>query len=103
LAVTSAERLKLFPDAPTLQELGINIDDTASYGLVGPAGLPKEIVGFWHREWSKAMNEPETRKFIEEMGVQIVASSPEYYRKWLEDNTKLWTELGPTIGIEKQN
>jgi tripartite-type tricarboxylate transporter receptor subunit TctC len=48
------------------------------------------------------MNEAETRKFIEEMGVQIVASTPEQFKKWLEDNTKLWAELAQTLGIEKQ-
>jgi len=103
LAVTSAERSKLFPSVPTLLELGFAIEDTASYGLVGPPGLPKELVAFWNREWSKAMNEPETRKFIEDMGVQIVASTPEYYRQWLVDNTKLWVDLAPTIGVEKQD
>jgi tripartite-type tricarboxylate transporter receptor subunit TctC len=102
LAVTTSERLKLFPDAPTLKECGVDIVDSASYGLVGPALLPKEIVDFWQREWSKAMNEPETRKFIEDMGVQIVASTPEYFKKWLEDNIKLWAELAQTLGIEKK-
>ena len=102
LAVTTSERLKLFPDAPALRELGVDIIDSASYGLVGPAGLPKEIVDFWYREWSKAMNEPETRKFIEDMGVQIVASTPEYFKKWLNDNIKLWAELAQTLGIEKK-
>lgn len=102
LAVTTSERLKLFPDVPTLKECGIDIVDSASYGLVGPARLPKEIVDFWYREWSKAMNQPETRKFIEDMGVQIVASTPEYFKKWLEDNTKLWAEWAKTLGIEKK-
>jgi len=102
VAVTTGERLKLFPDAPTLLELGINIEDSASYGLVGPAGLPNEIVDFWQREWTKAMNEPETRAFIEDMGVQIVASTPEYYREWLVKNTKLWADLARDLGIEKQ-
>jgi tripartite-type tricarboxylate transporter receptor subunit TctC len=102
LAVTTGERSKLFPDVPTLKECGVDIVDPLSFGLVGPARLPKEIVDFWHREWGKAMNEPETRKFIEEMGVQIVASTPEYFKKWLEDNTKLWAELALTLGIEKK-
>jgi tripartite-type tricarboxylate transporter receptor subunit TctC len=102
LAVTTSERLKLFPDVPTLKECGIDIVDSASYGLVGPAKLPKEIVDFWYREWTKAMNQPGTRKFIEDMGVQIVASTPEYFKKWLEDNTKLWAELAKTLGIQKK-
>lgn len=102
VAVTTAERLKLFPDVPTLKQLGLDVEDSASYGLVGPAGLPKGIVDFWYREWSKAMNEPETRAFIENMGVQIVASTPEQFKKWVADNTKLWADLAQSLGIEKK-
>ncbi|MEJ8571521.1 tripartite tricarboxylate transporter substrate binding protein [Microbaculum marinum] len=102
LAVTTTERLKLYPDAPTLQEVGIDIDDAASYGLAGPAGLPDEVVEFWNTEWTKAMNDPETKDFIESMGVQIVGSSPEYYREWLEKNTALWAQLAEDLQIEKK-
>jgi tripartite-type tricarboxylate transporter receptor subunit TctC len=102
VAVTTAERLKLFPDAPTLQQVGVDIVDAASYGLVGPAGLPKNIVTFWQSEWKKAMNEPETRDFIEAMGVQIVGSTPEQFTTWLKDNTKLWADLATEMGIEKK-
>ena len=101
LAVTAATRAKLFPAVPTLKELGIDVVDDASYGLVGPKGLPRNIVDFLHRELVKAMNEPETRAFVEAMGAEIVASTPEEFEKWLKDNTKLWTEFIPTLGIEK--
>jgi tripartite-type tricarboxylate transporter receptor subunit TctC len=100
LAVTTATRSKLYPAVPTLKELGIDIVDEASYGLVGPKGLPRPIVEYLNRELVRAMNEPETRKFIEAMGVEIVGSSPEEYEKWLRDNTKLWADLIPTLGLE---
>lgn len=102
VAVTTANRSKLFPDVPTLKEKGLQIVDAASYGIVGPAGLPEEIVEFWQREWTKAMNEPETREFIEGMGVEIVASSPEEFRTWLVENTELWARLADELGIDKK-
>jgi hypothetical protein len=46
------------------------------------------------------MNDPETRAFIEGMGVEIVGSSPEEYEKWLRDNTRLWADLVPVLGID---
>jgi tripartite-type tricarboxylate transporter receptor subunit TctC len=100
VAVTTSKRLAMFPDAPTLMEVGINIEDSASYGLVGPAGLPKPIVDFWVAEWTKAMNDPETKKFIEDMGVQIVASSPGFFKDWLEKNSKTWASFPAELGIE---
>lgn len=100
IAVTTATRLALFPDAPTLLEKGVNLEDSASYGLAGPAGMSKELVDFWLREWTKAMNDPETKKFIENMGVQIVASSPDQFRDWLVKNTKLWAEFPGRLKLQ---
>jgi tripartite-type tricarboxylate transporter receptor subunit TctC len=102
VAVTTANRSKLFSSVPTLKEKGLPIIDSASYGIVGPAGLPKDVAEFWQREWTKAMNEPETRTFIEGMGVEIVASSPEQFRTWLVENTALWAKLANDLGIDKK-
>ena len=100
LAVTTEGRNKLFPDVPSLKEVGLGIVDEASYGLVGPKGMPRDMVAFLNRELVKAMNDPETKAFIEGMGVEIVGSSPEYYAQWLRDNTRMWTELAPALGLE---
>lgn len=100
LAVTTEGRNKLFPDVPSLKEVGLGIVDEASYGLVGPKGMPRDMVAFLNRELVKAMNDPETKAFIEGMGVEVVGSSPEYYAQWLRDNTKMWTELAPALGLE---
>jgi tripartite-type tricarboxylate transporter receptor subunit TctC len=48
LAVTSLQRSAAFPDVPTMDELGLKgFDSTAWYGLLGPAGLPPEVVKRW--------------------------------------------------------
>lgn len=101
LAVTSATRSKLFPNVPTLKESGIDLVDEASYGLAGPKGLPRPMVDYLHKELVTALKDPGTRAFLDEIGVEIVASTPEEYTKWLQDNTKLWKELVPVLGIEK--
>jgi tripartite-type tricarboxylate transporter receptor subunit TctC len=102
LAVTTEARSKRFPDIPSLKEAGLPIVDEASYGLVGPKGMPKEMVAYLHRELVKAMNEPETKAFIEGMGAEVVGSSPEAYEQWLRENTKMWSELAPTLGLDKK-
>src|SRR3954447_21871195 len=55
LAVTSPERSAAFPDVPTMDELGLKgFDSTAWYGILGPAGLPQEVVTRWTQALAKA-------------------------------------------------
>src|SRR5687767_11613957 len=54
LAVTSPSRSAAFPDVPTMDELGLKgFDSTAWYGLLGPAGLPQEVVTRWTQALAK--------------------------------------------------
>jgi tripartite-type tricarboxylate transporter receptor subunit TctC len=55
LAVTSLTRSAAFPDVPTMDEVGLKgFDSTAWYGLLGPAGLPQEVVARWTQALAKA-------------------------------------------------
>ena len=55
LAVTSLTRSAAFPDVPTMDEIGLKgFDSTAWYGLLGPAGLPNEVVARWTQALAKA-------------------------------------------------
>src|SRR5256714_7410750 len=54
LAVTSLHRSQAFPDVPTMDEVGIKgFDSTAWYGILGPAGLPQEVVSRWTQALAK--------------------------------------------------
>ena len=55
LAVTSLQRSAAFPDVPTMDEVGLKgFESTAWYGLLGPDGLPQEVVGRWTQALAKA-------------------------------------------------
>src|SRR3954468_4352586 len=54
LAVTSPQRSAAFPDVPTMDEAGLKgFDSTAWYGILGPAGLPAEVVSRWTQALAK--------------------------------------------------
>ena len=54
LAVTSPQRSAAFPNVPTMDEAGLKgFDSTAWYGVLGPAGLPHEVVSRWTRALAK--------------------------------------------------
>jgi tripartite-type tricarboxylate transporter receptor subunit TctC len=55
LAVTSPKRSGAFPDVPTMDEAGLKgFDSTAWYGLIGPAGLPPEVIARLRQALQKA-------------------------------------------------
>ena len=55
IAVTSPQRSQAFPNVPTMQEAGLkDFDSTAWYGILGPAGLPQEVVTRWTQALAKA-------------------------------------------------
>jgi tripartite-type tricarboxylate transporter receptor subunit TctC len=102
LAIAADKRVKIFPDLPTLKELNVDIVDGASFGLAGPKGLPAEVVTRMHEAVVKELSNPETRKFVEEMGVVPIGSTPAEFAKRLADMTREWIEFAPKLGIEKQ-
>lgn len=58
LNVWTPERLRRFPDAPTLKELGYDMTVTTPFGIVGPAGMPPEVTQRLHDAFAAAMNDP---------------------------------------------
>ena len=77
LAVTSLTRSAAFPDVPTMDELGLKgFDSTAWYGLLGPAGLPAEVVTRWTQALAKAGTDKAGMDAINATGCDAAILSP---------------------------
>jgi tripartite-type tricarboxylate transporter receptor subunit TctC len=77
LAVTSLQRSAAFPDVPTMDELGLKgFDSTAWYGIVGPAGLPHEVVAKWTQVLAKAGTDKVVMDQISATGCDAAIQSP---------------------------
>lgn len=77
LAVTSPQRLSMFPDAPTLNELGLkNFDAGTSHGFWAPAGTPAAIVDRLNREINRALMVPSAVEAIKGIGAEPTPMSP---------------------------
>ena len=81
LAVTSINRSPLFPEVPTIAELGYpGYEDVTLNMLLAPAGTPREILTRLQAEVAKAYSKPELLAKFAERGVELVAStSPEAF------------------------
>jgi tripartite-type tricarboxylate transporter receptor subunit TctC len=84
LANTGDKRSPLAPDVPTLNESGLKDFAVATwFGLLGPAGLPPELTARIQRDVAKAVNSPDVRAKLTELGVDLVNSTPEEFAAFL--------------------
>ena len=93
LAVASAKRSPLAPDIPTLAELGYPIDIDTWYGLVAPAGTPKEVVAKLNAETLRILNLPELRERTRSQGIELAGSTPEQLSAFLKADIAKWTQV----------
>ncbi|WP_270935839.1 Bug family tripartite tricarboxylate transporter substrate binding protein [Falsiroseomonas oryzae] len=68
LAVASAARHPAYPQVPTLRELGMDVVADNMKGWIGPAGMPPEMVAYFHDRFRQGMSAPAWRRFMERTG-----------------------------------
>ncbi|WP_439597872.1 tripartite tricarboxylate transporter substrate-binding protein [Falsiroseomonas sp.] len=95
LAQTGGRRSTLFPDLPTVAESGVpGIDAQAWWAVLGRAGTPEPILRRFHAALAKALEVPEVRaRLAEPMGVEIVASTPEDFGRFLDTQMETWSAV----------
>ncbi|HEU4353115.1 MAG TPA: tripartite tricarboxylate transporter substrate binding protein [Burkholderiales bacterium] len=84
LAVGSRARVPQLPDVQTLSETFPGFEQYSWFGMLGPAGLSKEIAAKIHRETVRTLQAPEVNGKLTEQGFEIVASSPEEFLKFVQ-------------------
>ena len=100
LAVTSVKRTALLPDVPTLDEAGISGFDLSSWwGIVGPAGMPADVVNALNSEIGKMLNSPELSTFLSNEGAEAEAMSPQQFGDLMRLETERWTEVAHQANI----
>jgi tripartite-type tricarboxylate transporter receptor subunit TctC len=102
LAVTSRERWKALPDAPTAAETlpGYEVNSFIGLGVTG--GTPGPIVERLNAAVRKALETPETSRRFVELGGEPRASSPEEMRSFIGSEIEKWKKVVAARDIEKQ-
>jgi tripartite-type tricarboxylate transporter receptor subunit TctC len=94
LAVTSPKRMVELPDVPTLQELGITgFEAQAYWGMLAPAGVPKDIVNRMHAEMTKVLKIPAVQERLTQMGVVVTATSPTDFDRFIRNEVTKWSKV----------
>ena len=80
IVVAAPQRLPQLPTIPTFKEVGLEpVNRMAYYGIVGPKGLPRELVDKVAAAIRKAAEQPDVKKRIEETGSQLILNAPETF------------------------
>ena len=94
LAVTSAQRTKALPDAPTIAESGVpGYQAEVWFGVFAPAQTPRPVVERLHRELTAALAEPDIRSRFDAAGLDVVGSGPEPFARYLQEEVTKWSDI----------
>jgi tripartite-type tricarboxylate transporter receptor subunit TctC len=101
LAIGSAKRSAMLPDVPTLAEAGVpDVEVFAFQGLLGPAGMPPEIVTRLNSELNRAFDAPAVVKRFADFGMEPLRGSPEDFRKFARAESERWGPVIKATGIK---
>jgi tripartite-type tricarboxylate transporter receptor subunit TctC len=102
LAVTSAARIALFPDLPTVADYVPGYEASAWYGIGAPKGTPAEIVEKLNREVNAILADPATNARLAELGASLLPGSPADFGKLVADETEKWGKVIRFAGIKAE-
>ena len=93
LAVASSKRSPLAPDIPTLSELGYPIDIDTWYGLVAPAGTPKDVIAKLNAEAVRILNMPDINERTRSQGIELGGSTPAEFAAFIKADIAKWSKV----------
>ena len=93
LGVSGPKRLDAFPDLPAIAEVVPGYETVAWGGIIGPAGLPAEVVDRLQSELKKALQAPAVRETLAKLQVGIDGGTSEEFRALVKKETPKWAEV----------
>ena len=85
--------------APTVKELGVDTVSNSPYGLVGPKGMPREIVKVLHDAFKKSLDDPDYLKTLAQLDQPAWYQSSEDYARWAAEMLKAERATIERVGL----
>jgi len=100
LAVTSGKRTPILPDVPTLAEAGVPGAEVYEWNVVlAPAGTPEAVVGRLSAALQKALEAPEVKARIAQLGGEIQKGGPDAAQAFVQQQIALWARVTKARGV----
>lgn len=103
LAVSGDKRAVSMPDVPTMSEAGISGANNAFMGLIGPAGMPKDVLDKLHAEVAQAVKDPTVKERYAADSAEPVANTPDEFSKVIRISVQQWADVIKLGGINPTN
>ncbi len=101
IALGARERASQAPDVPTTAEVGMpDLLIENWYGMVGPAGLPREVLDRINRVAVEAMSDPSIKDKLADQGLTLVPQTPEEFRAFIATDAIRWANVVKKAGLE---
>jgi tripartite-type tricarboxylate transporter receptor subunit TctC len=102
LASATGKRPGILPDTPTMAEAGMpDFETSIWFGLVAPAGTPRDVVDKLARAVAEASNAPEVMASWKPQGIDPVTGGPEAFGRHIASESKRWGEVAVAAGLKK--
>lgn len=100
LGVSTSKRLTIFPEVPTVAEVGVpGYEATQWYGVLAPAGTPNWVVARLNREIVHTLQNPQIQQRLADDGSEPLASTPEEFTAFIKSETARWAPVIKAAGI----
>jgi tripartite-type tricarboxylate transporter receptor subunit TctC len=101
IVVSAPQRLAVLPNVPTFKEVGLEpVNRMAYYGILGPKGLPKDVIDKVHAAVKKTAELPEVKKRIEDTGSLLVLNTPEQFATQIKAEFEVYKSVVQQQGLK---
>jgi tripartite-type tricarboxylate transporter receptor subunit TctC len=102
LAVTTGARVPFLADVPSMAETLPGYDTAVWWGLLGPAGMPADVVAKIARDTAQALQSPAVKERLAKLGATATPSSPEEFAKLIRADYEKWGPVIKAAGIKAE-
>jgi tripartite-type tricarboxylate transporter receptor subunit TctC len=103
IGVGTAKRLAVLPEVPTISEAGVpGYEATQWYGILAPAGTPRDIVMKLNAEMVRALRLPDVRERLAGDGVVPVGNTPEEFGAHIKSEIARWAPVVKASGAKPE-
>ncbi len=100
IAVATPKRIPTLPNLPTIAESGVPGYEAGTwFALVGPAGMPRDIVAKIYGDVIKSLNNPALQEFYTKQRMEVDGNTPEQFAAYLKTEYVRWQDLIAKSGI----